>query len=238
MNTILEPSSGRHPVWHPARSLCLAGICGILAFAGICWAQTSNVVTLTFEGLQDGEYINNYYNGGYGLLADPVTGLPSTTNGSGPGPNYGITFGADSLALITTNAGGSGNFSGNPSGSTVAFFLTGTGVVMNVAKGFSTGFSFYYSASNQGTVAVYDGLNGTGNQLASLSLNANVTESNCPVVNNYIIYCNWQQQGVAFSGTARSVNFSGAANNIGFDNITLGASVATPPLVITTTSLL
>ena len=238
MNTILEPGSGRHAVRHSAPSICLAGICGVLLFAGICWTQTSSVVTLTFEGLQDGEYINNYYNGGYGLLADPFTGLPTSTNGSGPGPNYGITFGSDSLALITINAGGSGNFSGNPSGNTVAFFLTGPGVVMNASKGFSNGFSFYYAASSPGSVTVYDGFNGTGNILATLSLSANVTSTNCPVVNDSITYCNWQQIGVQFTGTARSVNFSGAANFIGFDNITLGTNVATAPLVITTTSLL
>lgn len=236
MNTILEPGAGRHAVRHSAASIRLAGICGFFLVAGICRAQTPTVVTLNFEGLQDGEFIGNYYNGGFAQLSDPITGLPGA-NGSGPGPNYGITFGSDSLAVINTTSGGSGNVSGNPSGVTVAVFLTGPGVVMNRATGFSTGFSFYYAATQPGTVTVYDGLNGTGTQLASLSLDVNVTSDNCPVVDNQLIYCNWQQIGVPFTGTARSVNFSGAANYIVFDNITIGATTATAPLVVTTTSL-
>src|SRR5688500_15620137 len=37
-------------------------------------------VTITFEGLQNFEDVRNYYAGGHGSL------------GSGPGPDYGITF--------------------------------------------------------------------------------------------------------------------------------------------------
>src|SRR4051812_24420823 len=76
---------------------------------GTATAAHAAVVVLTFEGLQNLEPIENYYNGGLGGL------------GSGPGPNYGITFTSDSLAIIAASAGGSGNFSNNPSGSTIAF---------------------------------------------------------------------------------------------------------------------
>jgi hypothetical protein len=55
-------------------------------------------VTMTFEGLQNQEAINDFYNGGTGSL------------GSGPGPNYGVHFTSDSLALIDGAHGGSGNF--------------------------------------------------------------------------------------------------------------------------------
>ena len=84
-------------------------------------------------GLQDLEPILNYYDGGFGGL------------GSGPGPNDGITFGADSRALISADDGGTGDFNGAPY-DTVAFFKTGPGDVMNVASGFTTGFSFFYSS--------------------------------------------------------------------------------------------
>lgn len=38
----------------------------------------------------------------------------------------------------------------------------------------------------------------------------------------------WDPIGVTFEGTARSVNFSGAAEFIGFDNITLASEVPVP----------
>ena len=221
MNTILESGSGRHAMRHSAASIYLAGICGFFLVAGISWAQTPNVVTLTFEGLQDLEPILNYYNGGLG------------GNGSGPGPNYGITFGSDSLASISAGAGGTGNFSGNPSGVTSAFFLTGPGVVMNVAGGFQKGFAFYFaSGDSTGSVTVYDGVGASGNVLAQIPLVATGTFCNVSAT-----FSCWQASGATFSGTARSVNFSGTTNGIGFDNITLGTGTATAQLVITTTSL-
>ena len=173
------------------------------------------VITLTFEGLQNLEPIDNYYNGGLGGF------------GSGPGPNFGITFTSDSLAIISGANGGTGNFSGSPTMPTVAFFLTGAGDTMNVAAGFMTGFSFYYSAINHvGFVSVYDGLGGTGNLLATLNLP--ITPSGGSPECTYGAYCPWVPVGVAFSGTAQSVVFGGSANYIGFDNITLGASIPTP----------
>jgi len=183
----------------------------VVVFAlAVSFARAGTIV-LTMEGLQDMEPIMNYYNGGLGGF------------GSGPGPNYGITFGADSLAIISGAAGGSGNFSGAPSGSTIAFFLTGPGDVMDVPAGFDTGFSFFYSAIVfPGTVTVWDGLGGTGTMLASLDLP--VTPWGGAPECTYGAYCPWVPIGVAFSGTAESVVFSGTANYIGFDNITLGAS--------------
>ena len=173
------------------------------------------VITLTFEGLQNLEPIDNYYNGGLGGF------------GSGPGPNYGITFTPDSLAIISGAAGGTGNFSGSPTMPTIAFFLTGSGDTMDVPAGFDTGFSFYYSAVvYPGVVNVYDGLNGTGNLLASLDLP--ITPSGGSPECTYGSYCPWVPIGVSFTGVAQSVVFAGTANYIGFDNITLGASVPTP----------
>lgn len=52
-------------------------------------AQTA----LTFEGLQNLKPVANFYNGGLG---------------SGPGTNYGTSFGADSLAVISGTNGGTG----------------------------------------------------------------------------------------------------------------------------------
>jgi hypothetical protein len=173
------------------------------------------VVSLGFEGLKDMEQILNFYNGGTGSLGSA-------------GPNYGISFGPDSLALIDFDNGGNGNFANEPTPNTVAFFLTGPGNLMNVAAGFDTGFSFYYSSSQAGSVTVFDGLNGTGTQLAQINLGVNFQNNNC-TGDPTGMYCNWDPIGVSFAGTAKSVLFAGTANQVGFDNITLGSN--TPRLV-------
>jgi hypothetical protein len=169
----------------------------------------ANAQVLTFAGLQNLEPIDSYYDGGLGGM------------GSGPGPNYGITFTSDSLAVIQDGAGGTGNFESAPGGTTVAFFLTGAGDTMDKASGFNTGFSFYYSAVFAGSVNVYSGLDGTGSLLATLSLAT--TGNNGPAGNFYNM---WVPVGVTFAGTAESAVFSGSANYIAFSDITLGSSTA------------
>jgi hypothetical protein len=175
-------------------------------------ALANRVITLTFEGLKNDEPVNNYYDGGFGGA------------GSGPGPDYGITFTSDSLALIASAAGGSGNFSGEPSMATILFFDSGAGDTMNVAAGFTTGFSFYYSSPNvPGSVQVYSGLNGTGTVLATVQLPQTPDGgAGCAAK-----YCPFEADGVTFDGTAESVLFGGSASQIGFDNITLGAATPT-----------
>lgn len=190
------------------------GIVAIVLLVGTIAAQ-AGTITLTFEGLGDNEQILNYYNGGFG------------GNGSGPGPNYGITFGPDSLSIISGLNGGSGNFSGAPTMPTSMYFLSGPGDIMGVPAGFTTGFSFYYSAVvYPGSVTVWSGLDATGTMLASLTLP--VTPSGGAPECTYGAYCPWVPIGVTFSGTAMSVNFTGTANYIGFDNVTLGSGTPTP----------
>ncbi len=157
----------------------------------------ASVVTLTFEGIGNNNQIGNYYDGG-------------------AGGNLGVSFGADSLSLVSTQEGGSGSFTNAPSGDTVAYFLTGAGDVMNVAHGFNTGFGFYYAdqVGFTGSIQVYSGLNGKGALLANLLLPSTPDPYNVFV-----------PIGVAFKGTAESVIFGGSANYIAFDNVTLGATI-------------
>lgn len=162
-------------------------------------------VTLTFEGVGDEASVNDFYNGG-------------TDSAGHSGTNYGINFSSNSLGLIDSSAGGSGNTGNDPSGVTNLFFLEGGAATMNVAAGFDTGFSFYYAANVAGSITVYDGLNASGNILATLLL---------PTTPN--AYYEWFPIGVAFDGIAHSVDFGGAANFITFDNITLGATVPGNP---------
>ncbi|HVT45235.1 MAG TPA: DUF11 domain-containing protein [Thermoanaerobaculia bacterium] len=174
------------------------------------FVEPNAAVVLDFEGLGNQEQVLNFYNGGLG------------GSGSGPGPNFGITFSPSALALIDADAGGSGNFGGEPSPDTGLFFLSGT-AVMNVPAGFDTGFSFFYSAvNNPGIVNVYDGLNATGNLLATVNLPLtpfngapDPTGTFSPLV----------PVGVTFSGTAMSVDFGGTANQIVFDDVTIGSEI-------------
>jgi hypothetical protein len=188
-----------------ALPLALLAASSAAAFAG--------PVVLNMSGLQDQEPILNYFNGGLG------------GNGSGPGPADGIVFSSNSLAVISQSQGGMGNFDNNPSGGPIAFFLSGAADTMNVAAGFTTGFSFFYSATEAGSVTVWSGVNGTGTELADLPLNANTPGSGCPS-GDIFSYCEWDPVGVTFSGTAESVNFGGSANLIGFDEITVGSESA------------
>jgi hypothetical protein len=193
-------------------------IVAALVLGGVSAAYAAPI-TLTFTGLQNLEPIENYYNGGAGGF------------GSTGGPNYGISFTSNSLALISNEDGGTGDLSRVPApgNDTAAFFLSGVGDTMNVAGGFTTGFSFYYAAPYYtGTVDVYSGLNGTGTLLASDTLG--LTSANCDPLENYSC---WVNSGVSFAGTAESAAFSGTANYVAFADITTGADAVPSPSTVT-----
>jgi len=176
-------------------------------------AAAGSVIVLDFEGVGNQVSVGEFYNGG--------------TDGAGnSGTNYGISFSPTSLGIIDADAGGGGNFANEPSPSTVLFFLSGGAATMNYAAGFETGFSFFYSSSASlgGTINVYEGLNATGALLASLTLTPN--GGTCSGDPNGFPFCTWTNIGVGFSGVARSVDFGGTANQIAFDNITLGSTTA------------
>jgi hypothetical protein len=189
------------------------GFALIAAMLVIAQPAHAVVFNLTFEGLQDQEQILDFYNGGTG------------GDGSGPGTNYGVSFGSGALSLIDADAGGTGNFANEPSGDTVAFWLSG-GLVMNVAAGFDTGFSFYYTSSTAATITIYDGVDKTGNVIGTIDLSANYN-LNC-TGDPSGSFCHWDPVGVAFAGVAKSVDFGGTANQTGFDNITFGADTPQP----------
>ena len=193
----------------------------ILATAAVlaCTAGSANavVVTLNFEGVNAAypsgfAFVQTFYNGG-------------TSSDGTSGTNYGITFTPNaqaiclnSLTVRCSNTSRGGLAPGSDEGG--LFFLSGSQTFMNVAAGFTTGFSFNYSAVNQGgSVSAYDGANGTGNLLATLMLPTN--GGSCPGYGAG--FCPFTAAGVAFAGTALSISFAGAANQIVFDDVTFGS---------------
>lgn len=176
-----------------------------LALGTVHGNASASVIVLDFEGIGDFNPVGNFYNGGAGT-------------------NYGVSFSSATLALVDADAGGSGNFANEPSANTVMFFLDANNAILNFAAGFDTGFSFFYSSSTAATINVYDGVDGTGNVLGSLTLTAQGFDSCAGDPSGS--FCNWTAVGVAFAGTARSINFGGTANQTGFDEITFGSDVA------------
>lgn len=136
--------------------------------------------------------------------------------------SLGVSFNDDALAINGYNG------SNEPTPTSVLFFLSGSAATLNYANGFDTGFSFYFSSnSDNGMVTVYDGLNSTGNVLAQLAL-PKQANTNCPP-GSVGYYCNWTAIGVAFAGTAKSIDFAGAPNYIAFDNVTFGSDTPVVP---------
>ncbi len=174
-----------------------------VAVLAVAMPASAAVIVLDFEGLPNQSSVGDFYNGGGGT-------------------NYGIEFSDATLALIDADAGGDGNFANEPSPNTIMFFLQANNAILNYAAGFDTGFSFFYTSSTAATVTVYDGVDGTGNVLGTLDLVAQYT-NNC-VGDPSGSFCNWSPVGVAFAGTARSIDFGGTANQTGFDEITFGSA--------------
>jgi len=189
----------------------LIALCFLLLPA-LSEAQTTALVT--FGGLKNLEFINQFYDGGTGSL------------GSGPGPNYGLQFTANAQTIISASKGGSGNFIGNPGGYPVMFFQTGTNVTMTATNGIQTALWFYYSALQTGSATVYAGSNGTGTILAHVSLPPN--NSGC---NGYKL-CVWSPVGVPLSTTAGSISFAGVPDYLAIGTIHLGHALPTSMVLV------
>ncbi len=203
-------------------SLALIALLVVGSFAGIANAQV--VLNFDYPTFGNEEGVNNYFNGGNGadngFYSGPV---------AGPGPNYGVTFGSDAIVLPNYPYPGSNTSSANlgPTATASMIFLSGPGDIMNVSGGITTGFSFYYSSINvPGSVTVWSGPDATGIALATLVLPT--TPTSYPTEPWFSPFL---PAGVSFAGTAMSVDFSGTANQIAFDDITLGsASPMTSPV--------
>ena len=180
--------------------------------------SASAAIVLDFEG------VNATYPSGFANVGDFYNGGTSSDGTSGT--DYGIEFTSNALAIclntpgvVCSNTSRGGLAPGSELGA--LFWLEGPETYMNVAAGFDTGFSFYYAAPNTpGAIRVYDGLNGTGNLLATLDLG--LTPATCSGEYN-ALYCPFAASGIGFAGIAKSVSFAGTANYIVFDDVTFGS---------------
>lgn len=196
------------------KSLTALAVGGLLAMPA-----SASVISLNFENIApypsgNSTQILEFYNGG-------------TSSIGTSGTNYGVSFGSNALMIClnsttvfcsNTSRGGVGD-PASQQGS--LFFLQGSETFLNFAAGFTTGFSFNYVSSVSGSVGVYDGLNGTGNLLASVGLTPN--RVGCAAYSAG--FCPFGPAGVTFAGTAKSISFGGVANQIVFDDITFGSDI-------------
>jgi hypothetical protein len=156
---------------------------------------------------------------------------------------HGVTFGPSAIALIDAQApggGGSGNFGNAPSRWTALLLadLAPTAgpissFVINVAGGFETAFSLFYTtaaSATLGSVAVFDAPDAGGNQIGGFGLVQQGTSCPPPTPPDFAstFFC-WGTDTTNFSGKAFSVKITGSDMGFLFDNLKFGATKVPEP---------
>jgi hypothetical protein len=211
---------------------CLFLVLAVASLADPVLAAADSI-TLNFEGILYGisqvhtsTAITDFYAGSTIYSQGTYYGIPNA-----PGPDYGVTFSPNAYA-IALNAEPTTRLSnisrgglGDPDSQYGALILDGTDPrYINSAPGFTDELSLYYAdISGPTTLEIYDGMNGTGSLLGSLTLPATV--SNCPTW-NYGLVCPFSQASLSFSGFAHSAVFIGSPV---LDDVTLGRTDAPIP---------
>jgi hypothetical protein len=173
------------------RDCCTLGFAVLFALPALANTPKS----FTFQGLSNGEQVLGYFSGGYGSL------------GSGPGPNYEITFSPNATITSTTH----GNL------------LTANGtIVMDVGTEFANELKFGYVAMAPVTVDLWSGFDGSGTLLTSMTLN---TTGWC----RSFTTCVWAHAREYFIGTAASVTLSSAGGQFGIGSFQVGGRYYQPP---------
>lgn len=180
----------------------------------------ANVIYLDFEGIESyphssGVNIAEYYNGG------------AASNGR-IGPNLGVSFGQDTFLLCLNTPGvdcsavSRGGF-GPPASQRNAFFFMFQDVI-NIPAGFDTGLAFAYANPfwDGASLTLYDGVNRTGNLLATFALPLTPDDQCDPLISGGARFCPFVIQSFAFRGIARSIFAN--LDNLVFDDLTLGST--------------
>ena len=145
--------------------------------------------SLTFDGLKNGEQVLDYYAGGFG------------SEGSGPGPGFGISFRNGLAADSTVIAFG-------PSG-----LVTAPSVTMTLSAPWTGFISFYFTGAGQ--ISFYSGPNATGFLLATDAL----------------VYPPFFPFGAAPGAFESAVFVPGGTGPLRLDSISFGAAVVPEPSV-------
>jgi hypothetical protein len=169
---------------------------------------------INFEGVANGYgSIADYYNGGQDI---PTIGAASS------GPNYGVHFGLD---LIAVDDPGHLNFANEPTAGTSAMGVGGNGgdYAMTVASGFF-GLSFLYSATSDTSVTV--SFTTGPAQIFSLTANA----GSCDLANGPA-FCMWNVANLDLGNRiATGIDFGATSGLAAFDDVTV-APVPLPAAV-------
>lgn len=186
-------------------AVCIAVLVCVVASA------SADVFTVTFDEFNTSisnisppyaEAIGSYYSGGFG------------SNGTGPGPNYGLTFDSGAYAAGDLAATGYYPFANEPSPPNVAGDL-GSAMTIDSSPGIQNGLYLYYdSPLGPADASVYDGPGGTGTLLADVPLAQSSGGD---------VFDTWTGVSIPFSGTAYSVVLSGPHGETAWDSITFGS---------------
>lgn len=182
-----------------SRKCCIAAAMGVgMLFAGVASAAP---VTMNFDGINTGDQVDSYYDGGQATILGLVPDGPN-------GPNYGVVWSGAQTSDLTSSVSGPPAPPSSPNYITLVDNAGGNlSATMDVVAGIDgTGFSFYYFGAP--TVAVYSALDGGGTLLASETFGTCVSSGFC-------------SSGLSFMGSAMSVVFSGPGvfDNISFDTM-------------------
>jgi hypothetical protein len=187
----------------------------------------ADTITLDFGNEANQALIQEFFNGG-------------TDSQGKSGANLGVSFGTNAESLkagINGAAGtGTGKFENLPSGfgPGVLYFAAvpvGALSVMNTSHGFSS-ISFDYSllsnaSTDNASLQLWSGLNGTGTLLSTISLSASATPTAC--TNAKDSFCSWSNASAAGFGLADSaVLVSKVAGATEIGGITMAAPVPLP----------
>jgi hypothetical protein len=230
----------------------LSSAAAILACAVPAWAAAPSPIQLKFEGLtvdvggtRADVRVDNFYDGGTSKTFDPPPNdaaagvkLGVTTRGdlatasetaaqANPAGGTGINLVVPYLRNLTFSGGAKESAStelglgfmyvqGDASGNAAASF--------DVAGGFDTGVSFFYSTSlsQDLSVAILDGFNPDGSEDAVATLTLSAT----PACAGDFTRCEWAEAFVPYDGTATGVRFSGSSASFFVDNLTFGSRSA------------
>lgn len=167
--------------------------------AGILSAAPAFSATLDFQTSGAYNLIQDYYNGG-------------TNDAGDSGIDYGISFGADALSIMNDEF--FSYYSNAPTPGVMA--AVGADAALNLQAGFNGEVSFWYSSTENTSVSVFSGLNGTGTLLATFALLANA-QNDC----SDTAFCNWDFASLNLNAIGQSIQFGGTAGVAGFDDITV-----------------